>query len=377
MPHYVLDARTATNHFPGIGRYVFNLAKSIIPQLNPNEQLILLHNPAQPSPFNLNALAGPQAQVVDVPVSPFALRQQWLIPRRLQALKADLYHSPYYLMPYWPNVPTLLTVYDFIPLLYPQYTSWRARLLFRLMHGRAVRVARQITTISTATERDLIRVYPFCAAKTSTIPLAADTNFCPQPPEIVTALRARHDLPEQYILYVGSNKPHKNLVRLIEAWNLANRKSKIANHKLVIAGVWDARYPYAKERVVALGLGEQVQFLGPVAEADLSALYSGATAFVFPSEYEGFGLPVLEAMACGTPVACAKTSSLVEVAGQAALLFEPTQVMAIAEILKQLINNKDLCDTLKQQGLTQAAKFSWSHVATESLKLYRQISKTS
>jgi len=368
--HYVLDARTATNHFPGIGRYVYNLARTMLPLLQPNETLTLFHNLHDPAPWDLATLAHPQSHLIEVPISPFSLKQQWAIPARLTQLKANLYHSPYYLMPYRLNIPTLLTVYDFIPLRYPQYTSWKARLFFRLAHRWAVQVARHITTISQATERDLIHFYPFCATKTTTIPLAADTIFQPQSPELITKLRAKLQLPEQYVLYFGSNKPHKNLVRLVEAWGMIQPQAM----PLIIAGAWDNHFPEAQQRAHELGLSETIHFLGRISETDLPTLYSGATFFIFPSEYEGFGLPVLEAMACGVPVACAKTSSLVEVAGEAAMLFEPTQVAEIGETLQQLINNKGLRDTLKQQSLTQAAKFSWSQVATETLKLYRQIS---
>jgi alpha-1,3-rhamnosyl/mannosyltransferase len=371
--HYVLDARTATNHFPGIGRYVFNLARAMMPLLQPHETLTLLHNPHDPAPWDLATLTHPQSHLIEVPISPFSLKQQWVIPARLTELKTDLYHSPYYLMPYRLNIPTLLTVYDFIPLRYPQYTSWKARLFFRLAHRWAVQVAHHITTISQATERDLIHFYPFCATKTTTIPLAADTIFQPQPPHEITQLRTKLKLPEQYVLYFGSNKPHKNLIRLVEAWAMIQPQPM----PLIIAGAWDSHFPEAKQRVQELGLNQNIQFLGRIPEANLPSLYSGATLFVFPSEYEGFGLPVLEAMACGVPVACAKTSSLVEVAGQAALLFEPTEVTEIATTMKSLITNTALRDRLKAQSLAQAAQFSWLQVATETLKLYRQVTKAS
>ncbi len=378
--HIVLDARTATDHFPGIGRYVFNLARAMVPLLEPDEQLTLLVDPTSPSPWHLASLIGAQTRLVEISISPFSLRQHWLIPRLLRQLKADLYHSPYYLMPYRLPIPTLLTIYDLIPLRYPDYFSWSARQIFKWATALAIHTATQITTISQATRSDLLTYYHPNPAKVTPVPLAADPNFSPQSPEVVTVLRARLNLPEQYILYIGSNKPHKNLVRLIEAWNLVNRKSeivnrksKIVNQKLVIAGVWDARYPQAKTRGEELGLSDSVRFLGPVAEADLPALYSGATTFVFPSEYEGFGLPVLEAMACGAPVACANTSSLPEVAGPAALYFDPLNVTDIASTLNDLLSDPALQAQLRQQSLHQAAQFSWERAAAQILALYREM----
>jgi alpha-1,3-rhamnosyl/mannosyltransferase len=141
---------------------------------------------------------------------------------------------------------------------------------------------------------------------------------------------------------------------------------------LVIAGAWDPRYPESRQRAKALALEEAVHFLGPIAEEDLPTLYSGAVAFVFPSEYEGFGLPVLEAMACGTPVACSSTSSLAEVAGDAALLFDPTDVADIADALTHLLHEPGLRADLRERGLRRAAQFSWERTARDTLAVYRQ-----
>lgn len=373
MAYYTLDARTTTNHFPGIGRYTINLARAMIPLLDSTEQLILFRNPNQSATWDLNTLTGPQTQIVDLPSSPFSLTQQWIIPHELQRLKTNVYHSPYYLMPYRLSVPVLLTIYDLIPLLYPAYVSFKARLLFKWATALALRTAQQITTISEATRRDLLATYAVPPGKAITIPLAADPMFQPQPSHQIAALKTKLNLPEQYLLYVGSNKPHKNLVRLIEAWAIVNRQLSIANCQLVIAGVWDHRYPEARQRVEALGAGQQIQFLGSIAESDLPALYSGALAFVFPSEYEGFGLPVLEAMACGTPVACANTSSLPEVAGQAALFFEPTSLDSMIETLKNLVSDDNLRADLRQRGIKRAKQFSWEQTAQETLRLYRNL----
>jgi alpha-1,3-rhamnosyl/mannosyltransferase len=182
---------------------------------------------------------------------------------------------------------------------------------------------------------------------------------------------SRLTLPENYILYFGSNKPHKNLVRLIEAWQIANRKSQIANHELVIAGAWDARYPEAKRRAEELDLADKVSLLGPVAEADLPALYAGAELFVFPSLYEGFGLPVLEAMACGAPVVCSNVSSLPEVAGDAALLVDPLDMDALAAAIVRVLGDEALRSEMRQRGLQQAGRFTWAQTAQQTLEIYR------
>jgi len=373
MITYALDARSVTGHFPGIGRYVVSLAQAMIPLLSGDERLVLLRDPTQPSRWNLTTLAGERVQVVDTPLSPFTLRQQWAIPRILRRLGADLYHSPYYLMPYRPGMPTVLTMYDLIPLLFPQHVSCTARLLFRWMTALALHAASQVIVISQATRRDLLTSYHFPPQKVTAIPLAADSAFHPQPTAEVERVRRKYGFPENYLLYLGINKPHKNLVRLIEAWSLVIGSLGFDHWSLVIAGYWDSRYPESQRRAEALGLDDTICFLGPVPEADLPALYSGATLFVFPSLYEGFGLPVLEAMACGTPVVCSNTSSLPEIVGEAALTFDPVDVTAMAAKIEEVLHNEALRDEMREKGLRQAAKFSWERTAKETLEVYREV----
>ncbi len=187
-----------------------------------------------------------------------------------------------------------------------------------------------------------------------------------------TSHASRFSLPRDYLLYLGSNKPHKNLVRLVEAWRIVVASGvQAADVPLVIAGAWDARYPEARQRVDTLGLADRVLFLGPVADADLPALYAGARAFVFPSLYEGFGLPVLEAMACGAPVICADGSSLPEVAGEAALLVDARDVEALATAIRRVLADADLAGELRRRGVQQAARFSWAQTAQRTLEVYR------
>jgi glycosyltransferase involved in cell wall biosynthesis len=372
LSHIALDARTATDHFPGIGRYVINLAQALAPLLSEGERLILLRDPTQTFPWDLTALAGEQIQVVDIPLSPFSIRQQWAIPRLLHRLRADLYHSPYYLMPYWPDLPVVVTVYDLIPLLFPGVVSPWARLLFRWMTALALRVASHVIVISQATRRDLLAFYRLSPQKVTAIHLAADPGFHPLSCTRVERVRRKYALPEEYVLYLGINKPHKNLVRLIDAFSCITRHHTL-RFALVIAGAWDSRYLEPKERVKALGLENAIRFLGPVPEEDLPALYAGAVLFVFPSLYEGFGLPVLEAMACGVPVACSDISSLLEVCGDAVLYFDPGDVESIAEVLCSAMTNPDLRATLQERGLTRTAQFSWEQTARETLDLYRRI----
>jgi alpha-1,3-rhamnosyl/mannosyltransferase len=383
MPHYVLDARTATPHFPGIGRYVTNLARSLAPLLAPDERLTLLHDPAHSPALSPSG----SVQLIPMAVSPFSLHQQWGVPRILRLLAAGrstsvIYHSPYYLMPYAPRVSTILTVYDLIPLLLPEHNTPRARLLFRWMMTLALHTARAVLAISEATRRDFLAHFHLPPERIVTVPLAADfggqesggrghATRITQHASRNTQHATPCTLPENYLLYLGSNKPHKNLVRLIEAWRIVASSFQLPASSLIIAGAWDERYPEARQRAHELGLGARVRFLGPVAEADLSALYAGATAFVFPSLYEGFGLPVLEAMACGAPVICSNNSSLPEVAGDAALQVDPLDVDALAAAIGRVLGDEALREEMRQRGLRQAARFSWVQTAQQTLEIYR------
>jgi len=368
MTHYVLDARTATPHFPGIGRYVRNLARELVPLLAPAERLTVLVDPDHPVPLPETG----QAETLTVGASPFSLRQQWVVPSLLRELQASLYHSAYYLMPYRLRVPSVLTLYDLIPMLFPDQSSRRARWLFRWMTSLALRTSQHNIAISQSTHRDVLKHFAVPAGDITPIPLAADPMFGPQTAAQIAGFRRRYGLPERFVLYVGSNKPHKNLVRLVEAWGQV--APEFPDHELAVAGAWIEVYSEPRVRAERLGLGaDRIRWLGPVPDVDLPALYAAATLFVFPSLYEGFGLPVVEAMACGTPVACAEVPSLSEVVGDAALRFDPRDVDDMGTVIVQALSSRDLRAELSRRGLVRAAGFSWTRTAQETLSVYRRL----
>lgn len=361
---FVLDARTATPHFPGIGRYVRSLAAALAPLLDPSESLALLTDLGQ-------ALQLDNVKPVPVAASPFSLGQQWRIPQVLRSLGADLYHSSYYLMPYLPGIPAVLTVYDVIPLRYPAFSSARSRLLFRVTSKLALRAARHVIAITENARQDFIAEFGIRSERITAIPLAADLAFRPQPQHAVESLRAKYRLPGRFVLYLGSNKPHKNLLGLVDAWGeLLRAGAPGSEAELVVAGAWDERYPEARRLAESRQHG-RVRWLGPVSDADLPALYAAATVFVFPSRFEGFGLPVIEAMACGTPVICSDVAALPEVAGDAAVLVDPVDKASLVEALQRVLSDEALRAGLRERGLARAAQYSWTRTAEQTLAIYR------
>lgn len=370
---FCLDARTATNHFPGIGRYVSNLARAVVPLLSPGEEIVILHNPSEPSIWVLPPAVEDRVTFIPTGISPFNPSQLWNIPPLLSRQRCRLYHSPYYLMPYKPGIPTVLTVYDLIPLIFPDYVSTQARMLFFWTTKLALWAAESIIAISHNTKQDYLKQFNISPEKVNVIPLAVSSDFRPQPVGDISRVREIYDLPSKFILYFGINKPHKNLLRLIDAWSLL-MKEAAGECYLFIAGEWDERYTMPKRKVAQLGLEGQIKFLGPIPEEDLPGLYAAAIGFVFPSLYEGFGLPVLEAMACGTPVACSNISSLAEIVGDAALLFDPHSIESIAASLDQLIAERSLRNHLVDLGFHRTKRFTWERTARDTLRVYRQLS---
>jgi alpha-1,3-rhamnosyl/mannosyltransferase len=372
-----IDGRYIQDHFPGIGRYTYNLTRALA-QVAPDEVFVILHNPALLNTrYDLASLARfPNIELVRINVPTFSWTEQLRLPLVIGHLSLDICHSPYYIKPYWLPCPSVVTIYDLISKLFPQYlpSPW-ARLIFEFATRLALWSAHRVITTSQAARNDLIALYHVAPEKIAVTPMAADERFQPLNKREIEPARHKYGLPEQYVLYLGINKPHKNLVRLIEAWSLVIGHWDLGLDRwpLVIAGHWDPRYPQARRKAAALGLEDSVIFLGDVAEADLPALYSGAELFVFPSLYEGFGLPPLEAMACGVPVLCSKTSSLPEIMGEAALTFDPLDVAEMAAKIGEALRDGALREEMREKGLRQAAKFSWERTAQETLEVYREV----
>ncbi len=381
------DARVIQDHFPGIGRYAYNLLSALPDVLEADDALIVLHDPGvENTRYDLAASPArhdTRATWVEYRRSVFDLRNVLHAPN-LPPSNPTVVHYPYYVRPRAAHPPSVTTIFDAIPFLYPKYVpSLRAQLSIRILHQIAIGASRRIITASRSSAGDLARFFPSAADRLVVVPLAADPTFEPQPEPRIARVRADFDLPPRFALYLGSNKPHKNLTRLVEAWHRlittwqeeeGRTSSAGSAHPipLVIAGHQDPRYPAAHMRAGALGIERWVRFIGSVSDEQAAALYSTCELFVYPSLHEGFGLTVLEAMACGAPVICSNQSSLPEVVGEAALLFDPTQPDAIAAACARVLRDEALRARLRAHSLHRASQFDWRKTARLTMDVYRR-----
>lgn len=372
-----IDGRYIQDHFPGIGRYTYNLIDKLA-KVAPEAEFLVLHNPRlRNTRHDVPKLAqNRNVQMVPLDVPTFSWREQFTLRSLAKRLPLNLLHSPYYIKPYWLPCPSVVTFYDVIPVLYPQYlpSPW-ARLLFRLTVRLALRSAAVVITISESAADDLLSRFGVPSDRVWVTPLAADDRFRPYGAQAIAELCQKYSLPAEYILYVGINKPHKNLVHLLEVFSLLETSAGATQEPppLVLAGKEDPRYPQAHDMVGRLGLDDRVFFLGDVADDDLPLLYAGATLFVFPSLYEGFGLPVLEAMACGTPVICSNTSSLPEIVGSAAITLDPLDREAWAQAMEKVLSSGVLRREMQEKGLRRAKMFSWEQTARRTWQAYQEV----
>jgi glycosyltransferase involved in cell wall biosynthesis len=302
------------------------------------------------------------------------LWMQLMLPRLIKQTRPDLFHFTNALAPLWITSPYVLSIYDATLFLYSSYHPWTRLLAIRMMLPLAARRASAVITISQSARTDLQKVLNIPSEKIHVVYGAAAPQFEPVTQlEKLEQVRWIYGLPEQFLLYVGTLEPRKNLRRLVKAFG--RLKEMGLPHKLVLAGPRGWSMDGFQEQIEELKLGDSVLMLGYIPDEDLPALYSLATVFVFPSIYEGFGLPPLEAMACGTPVLSSRNSSLAEICGDAAVLVDPLNEESLLDGLRQVLESKELQTQLGEIGRKRAAEFSWERAAQETITVYDSVLK--
>jgi anaerobic magnesium-protoporphyrin IX monomethyl ester cyclase len=296
---------------------------------------------------------------------------QLLAPGVLRTVGADVAHFTNGVMPFASRVPSVVTIHDMSLTLYPRYHPLRRVLLHRPLVDLTARRASAIITHSNASKQDIVRLYGLDPARVHVVHLAPAPEFVPiSDTSALSEVRRRYGLPDRFILYVGTIEPRKNLPRLLDAFADRYRSGDLTCH-LVCAGPYGWRSRDVARRVASLDVASAVHFLGYVPFADLPALYNLSSLFVFPSLYEGFGLPVVEAMACGVAVLIGRSASLVEITGDAVESVDPLDTHALGRALATLTNDDARRKDLAARGLVQARQFSWERAAKETLRVYR------
>ena len=360
-----IDARKL--HDFGIGTYIRNLLRQLA-RLDRETEFVVLAHPADCEA--LGSLGG-NFRAVPESAANYSVAEQIRIPLALRREGVTLFHAPHYVLPPLVTCRSVVTIHDCIHLMFPQYLPSRLALTYaRTSIALASRRATRVLTVSESSKRDILRFVDVPADKIDVIYNAFDERFGVEPrEEDVIRVRERYQLHDQFVLYAGNVRPHKNLERLIEAFDLVRQRG-LDHVKLVLMGDEISKYAALRRAVHKHQLHKYVRFLGYLPEETLAVMYRLAGVFVFPSLYEGFGLPPLEAMASGTPVVTSNVSSLPEVAGDAAVLVDPYNPEAIADGIERVLCDDTLRRDLRAKGLARARQFSWESSVMRVREIY-------
>lgn len=299
------------------------------------------------------------------------LWEQLRLPAAARASGVRLLHGMAFVAPQRSPCPTVVTVHDVSFVRYPQTFRRFNRIYLTLFTRFSVNRAARVIAVSQYTKDELIRLWGIPEEKISVVANGLDSAFQPAQSTEVESYRQRRGLPQRYLFFLGTLEPRKNLVRLVRAYAASDAPKQ--GVRLVIAGGKGWHYDQLFREVMSLGMQDDIVFPGFLPSDEIAWWYRAAEVFIYPSLYEGFGIPVLEAMACGTPVITTTSSSLPEVAGDAAILVEPTDEIALTEAMMQLLDDTNRRQTLRDRGLQRAAQFSWRRTAKETVSVYQTV----
>lgn len=349
-----IDARKIND--TGIGRHIANLVENLL-RVDSRNEYILFFDPVDVDKFDY-----PKSSVTKIiePSGKYSIGEHFSLPSKANSLGLDIFHAPHFVLPYFMKVPSVVTVHDVIHLIDPAF-GLLAREYARFMIRSAVARARDVITVSGYTKRNLIGLFHTPADKIRVIPNGGGDGFARASGDAIKKTAGKYGITPDYYLFVGSDRPHKNLNAVAQALRLMGGDSVF-----VIAG----RVGDDGKKLFA-GIEGRVRFIGQNMEkADMAALYSGASALLFPSFHEGFGLPPLEAMACGTPVVASNASCMPEILGDCAVMADPLDYLAMAEALARLKNDPAYRANYIGKGHERVRLYSWEQMARMTLEVY-------
>ncbi|HEX7486941.1 MAG TPA: glycosyltransferase family 1 protein [Vicinamibacterales bacterium] len=364
-----IDARKY--HDFGIGTYIRNLIHQLA-RIDHETEYVLLCRPQDREKI---VVPNQNFRLVVEPAPVYSISEQIRIPMALRREHVDLFHAPHYVLPPLIHCRSVVTIHDCIHLMFPQYLPGRlASAYARAQIWTAAHRSDRILTVSETSKLDILRRFRVPADKVTVVYNAIDERLAtPLAEEDFERVRARYQLKDPFALYVGNIKPHKNLERLIDAFHELRQETAFESLKLVIIGDEISKYQGLRRAVHRHKLHKHVRFFGFVPLETLAVLYRLASVFVFPSLYEGFGLPPLEAMYYGTPVVTSNVSSLPEVVGDAAILVDPYSSTSIAEGMRRALTDEDLRAWLHDRGMARAREFSWEQSVAQIRAVYGEV----
>jgi glycosyltransferase involved in cell wall biosynthesis len=367
----VFDGTTLRPRRTGVGYYVEHLLHHLAEE-GPDDELIVVSN----RPIDTTRPLPARVRVAAVKWrAPGIVWMQMLAPRTLHELQPDVAHFTNGMMPILTSAPSVVTIHDMSLTLFPQFHPPRRVLLNRPLLDIAVSRANAVITVSESAKRDILRHYRLSPDRVHVIHEAAAPSFRPVLNQrVLERVRLQYGLGKRIILSVGTIEPRKNLPKLIDAF-AGRRRTGDLSHQLVCVGPYGWRSRGIAARIERLGVADAITFTGYVPFDDLAALYSLAEIFVFPSVYEGFGLPVIEAMACGAPVITGRTAALAEIGGGAIEHIEQLDAESLGEAMVALARDRARRDHLAALGMERARAFSWNRAARETLEVYRLAAK--
>jgi glycosyltransferase involved in cell wall biosynthesis len=351
----------------GIGRYIRSLLKYLL-LLDKDNQYCLFVGPRENNQFPFKQ--GNIRKIVDS-AGKYSVREHISLSWKAYRYGIDLFHAPHYVLPLALPCKSVVTIHDLIHLIYPLPLPLNIAYLYaRFIMAGAIKKARIVLTGSVHTKNDLMRFFPTYCSKIRVIPYGVGEEFVLMDRQTIEDFIIRKGIPRNFFLYVGDRKPHKNLSTLIDAFSTVVQK---VDCYLIIAGEPPGQQDMLLNKLLHHGINHRVIFSGHIPDPELPCLYNSARALVFPSLYEGFGFPPLEAMACGTPVICSHTSSLPEIVGDNAILLPPKEVDLWAEAMYNVFTDKELEQELRKKGIRRAGLFSWQETALQTYKVYQEI----